>query len=305
MTELILIHRPRNGNPLQEILSHNPETDLGALWSTCLREIAFLSQAEFLKVQYQIFGSDEIYRGAQAFTFLVEVVCGLKSSLVGETEVQGQFKQFVANLTETSPAFGGFYSNFFQSVLSESKRVRTAYLKNLGSQSYGSLVRRRLEACDSVAVLGAGQLTQQILPWMKNIQQIHVHTRSSQKAQALKQGFTSLQIKPWTESLQGSVVIVAAPVSNENLLEILARTTGLKKLIDLRGEQSLSTVELAQLGWCADQYESLSQFMSEINQDSSRIRMRVQEAQIAIRKCGESYENKAWSRPGGWEDLCG
>ncbi len=36
--------------------------------------------------------SHEIYHGTEAYTYLLEIICGLKSKLVGENEIVGQFK---------------------------------------------------------------------------------------------------------------------------------------------------------------------------------------------------------------------
>ena len=150
MSELILIHRARNGNALE----------LGVpTWSTCLRQIAFLHSDDFNQIEKSLQSSDEVYRSVSAYCFLLEVVCGLKSPLLAETEVQGQFKIFLQEISKTHHQFWGIFSGFFQGVLSASKYVRTEHLTDLGSQSYGSLIRRRLEINDSVTILGAGHLT--------------------------------------------------------------------------------------------------------------------------------------------------
>ena len=190
MSELILIHRARNGNALE----------LGVpTWSTCLRQIAFMHSKDFSGLEKDLLGTDEVYKSDAAFAFLLEVVCGLKSPLLGETEVQGQFKLFLAETSVKHEDFWGFFASFFQGILSESKHVRTNHLKNLGSQSYGSLIRRRLKGDESVSILGAGQLTGQILPWLKSAKNIHVHARSPDRAEALRAGFPQVEVKIWNE----------------------------------------------------------------------------------------------------------
>lgn len=307
MTELILIHRPRNGNPLEETLQ--PVVEVGAsslgapIWSTCLRQIGFVHSRDFQQISSQIRAADEVYQGEAAFGFILEVVCGLKSPLLGETEVQGQFKLFVASVAEKFPEMWGAYSSFFQGVLSESKRVRTLHLKNLGSQSYGSLIRRRLGQ-ETVAILGAGQLTQQILPWLKQAQKIQIHARSTEKAKALSAGYSQVEVRQWLQSPEAGLLVVAAPISNQELMSALENRMA-EKVIDLRGEQRLDADHLQALGLGHGSYESLQELMSEMNQDQQRIGEKVDDARRSICRCGESFMNRAISRPGGWEDLCG
>ncbi len=309
MTELILIHRPRNGNALDQVL--NFET---ALWSTCLRQIAFVHSRDFGQFENKLLSTDEIFQGEAAFSFILEVVCGLKSPLMGETEVQGQFKQFVAEMPSRYPGLWGTYSAFFQGVLSESKRVRTLHLKNLGSQSYGSLIRRRLNSDEAVAIIGAGQLTQQILPWLKQVNQIHVHARSPEKARGSLAGFEQVEIRAWPQMISADLVVLAAPVSNEVLLSFLQNSNlqgpdcgggRPRRVIDLRGEAQLSADHLSLLGLEPSLYESLQKLMSEMDHDQVKISEKVSEAKRSIGCCGESFMNRAVCRPGGWEDLCG
>lgn len=308
MTELILIHRPRNGNALEQ----SPEQRLqfeAAIWSTCLRQIGFVHSRDFSQFENSLLSTDEIYQGEAAFAFILEVVCGLKSPLMGETEVQGQFKQFVSEMPNKYPSLWGAYSTFFQGVQSESKRVRTVHLKNLGSQSYGSLIRRRLKSEEAVAIVGAGQLTQQILPWLKQVNKIQIHARSPEKAKSLLAGFEQVEILAWPRSLEAGLVVLAAPVSNEVLLSFLKKdcTEGRtpQRVIDLRGEAQLSPDHLDALGISQGSYESLQKLMGEMDQDQMKISEKVSEAKRSIGRCGESFMNRSICRPGGWEDLCG
>jgi len=275
-------------------------------WSTCLRQIAFLHSDDYSHIEKNLLDTDEIYRSDLAFRFLLEVVCGLKSPLIAETEVQGQFKIFLQETSKTHQQFWGIFSGFFQNILSASKHVRTEHLKDLGSQSYGSLIRRRLKADDSVTILGAGQLAEQILPWLKSVQSIYLNARTPVRAEILKSGYVQVQVKAWNEVLQSDVIVVAASITNHELIKNLkTKTLPTAKLIDLRGEASLNMNELKSLQIEAKNYESLSQLMKEIDNDQAKIFEQVSQAKISIQKCTEAFINKVILRPGGWEDLCG
>ena len=69
-------------------------------WQTCLRRILFLNSSdnraviEAAEVGKATPPTVEVFRGEEAYRFLLEVICGLNSPIVGETAVMGQFKEF-------------------------------------------------------------------------------------------------------------------------------------------------------------------------------------------------------------------
>src|SRR5207253_8864098 len=75
----------------------------GLEWRTCLRRILFLNQVDNRSLIAAVESDQlspatlEIYRGFDAYRFLLEVICGLNSPLIGETAVMGQFREFCAH----------------------------------------------------------------------------------------------------------------------------------------------------------------------------------------------------------------
>jgi glutamyl-tRNA reductase len=63
-------------------------------------------------------------------------------------------------------------------LLVDAKRVRSRHLEGLGSQSYGGMVRQHLKGVPSVIVLGAGQLAEEILPWIVGKTDVNVCARN-------------------------------------------------------------------------------------------------------------------------------
>jgi glutamyl-tRNA reductase len=100
----------------------------------------------------------QTYFGRDAYQFLLEVICGLHSPLVGENAVMGQFRQFRNAAQFPNTAWGKFLRKVTTDVLVDARQVRHRHLEGLGSQSYGSLIRKHLKGQSSVAVLGAGSL---------------------------------------------------------------------------------------------------------------------------------------------------
>src|SRR4051794_17953925 len=84
--DLRIVHRRK---PAKFAPDHGP-----LVWATCLRSLAFGGTPET---------GDEYYLQGEAYRFLLEVVCGLKSPIVGETEVFGQFKVFSQEWVKREP----------------------------------------------------------------------------------------------------------------------------------------------------------------------------------------------------------
>lgn len=308
MSNLILIHQLRNvqePSPIsKKSLSEKLEMKLENLsgtqvvyWSTCLREMAFVSIHD---IHLLTTNSYQVFSEADAFRFLLEIVCGLQSPLLGETEVQGQFKDFVAKMAETHPEFWGLHSSFFQSVLAESKRVRTVHLKNIGSSSYGSLLRKRLQAQSEVAILGAGHLAKELLPWLKHMRKVFIYARSPEKVQYLQQTFPNLEIKSFSQKPEVSTLVIAAPMGNEDIIHWM-KDSAVQSIYDLRGESSLNPHQVQKYS----AYEPFSQWLEEMQQEQKVLSLKVVTAKEDIQKCSEAFARKSISRPGGWEDLCG
>ena len=82
--------------------------------------------------------------------------------MVGETQVMGQFKAFLATLGHEQAWLG----RLGQRLLADAREIRTKYLQGLGSRSYGSAVRRYLAACRHAVLIGTGKLAQEVLPFL-------------------------------------------------------------------------------------------------------------------------------------------
>src|SRR5262245_2537883 len=152
-------------------------------WQTCLRCISFLHRSEQGPQISSGKHGLEIYRGREAYEFLLEVICGLHSPLVGENAVMGQFRKFRTSGAFPGTTWGKFLRDLTTDLLVDARQVRHHHLQNLGSQSYGSLIRKHLKGQSSVAVLGAGSLAREILPWLT---EARVFYRNWQRAKDLQ-----------------------------------------------------------------------------------------------------------------------
>ncbi|MCJ8277415.1 MAG: hypothetical protein HRT44_12725 [Bdellovibrionales bacterium] len=223
------------------------------------------------------FSDYELLSGEKAYSFLLEVICGLHSKLMGETEILGQFKDF-------SRSHKGHFSQqlkeVMQSLLKDAKKIRTEYLQNLGCQSYGSLLRKNLKSDDQrVVFIGAGLLVNDILPWLaKGPQKLDIYTRTPEKHKDLEliapsvsvSGFEDIRIN------DQDVLVIAAPVSREWLVEKLDLNQ-FSMIYDLRGQSNERP--LLQEG---QSYLCLNDFIGDIEKNQIEARRVKNESNKAI-----------------------
>jgi glutamyl-tRNA reductase len=298
---LMVINQPFAAGPH---LSTPLDVPMGALlWQTCMRRTLFLQQESAeahslrdLSLKSQL----ECYEAGSAYVFLLQVLCGLKSDMLGETEVLGQFKTFLQNhaqhdLVAQDPLL-------WNCLLRDSKIVRERYLKNLGCHSYGSLARKLLrENLGPVAMIGAGQLAQEIMPWLKSHAQISLFTRDAAKAKLAmaSRECTVLGLQDIKESeLAATALLVCAPVQNSELeanIQVLRLKNPNLKVLDFRGEAQLQA---------SANYFSFENLMGLVSEDRSRAQVQVEKAQSLIQELAQEYIGRIQLRPLGWEDLC-
>lgn len=314
-SELILIHRSGSQIPLvtselagSAISAARPLYSLHSFFfKTCLRQIAIVDADGAQTLDSQLSESDEVLRGAEAYQFLLEVICGLRSPLVGETEVSGQFKLAVSAFPVPANPWGQQMKRLFQNLFEDAKRIRQKHLVDLGSQSYGSVLRRefkRLPKIKTIHVLGAGHLVQEILPWIaKDGIEVHVHCRNPEKARSEIGAQTGVTIHSLVETVAfktGDAFVVAAPVSAQWMKAWMGAVADQSPevIADLRADSHEDRVDLG----C--RVIDLSQVFNHISETQAHLEARKASALKAIvasvheRNCYVEY------RPFGWEDVC-
>ena len=127
------------------------------VWRTCLREVLFAQSADTFE---HTAGSARL--DGRAYRLLLEILCGLQSPMIGETQVVAQFKAFLAAL----PQEHAWIRRTGQRLLADARQVRTAHLQGLGSRSYGSAVRRCIGPSETPVLIGTGKLATDILPYL-------------------------------------------------------------------------------------------------------------------------------------------
>lgn len=261
----------------------------GPVFQTCLRLIQLRWGDDDVKVPLGF----DFLTGEKAYKFLLETACGLHSPVVGETEVFGQFKTFKSKTSWSYPL-----QVVMDNLITDTKRTRDKFLKDLGGQSYGSVVRKHAKDVRSVAFMGSGQFTQELLPWVyKEEKSVTVYARDLQKAQALKDKYPRITIiQLGLEPIAADMVIVAAPLKSARIQELVVSSHTL--VMDLRGECRLDA--------CTQfpRYITLDQVFRTIESNQKQIHLAKAQALQEISELTLKRSLFEVMRPFGWDDIC-
>jgi len=264
-------------------------------FGTCMRSMVLTHNADELCS----LAAYDVYEGRQAYSFLLEVICGLRSQLFGETEILGQFREFMKACPENEPRL----LKVAVSLISDAKKIRRKYMQNLGSHSYGSLVRRHIEkASKTIHILGAGHLVEEILPWLKKGNfEICIYTRNPENHQGLLENFPEVSLRPLSDFVQNSadVSVVAAPLSGEQLSSWMPHKKS-SAVFDLRGTSASDPFSGVS---SESSFYPLHDLFADIETNQLKIKqLKIKASQSISVLADEKYLVEV-PRPFGWDDL--
>ncbi len=260
------------------------------VWRTCVRQVAFVDEPAAIPHGLRSWHDEA------AYAHLLEVVCGLHSPIVGETEVLHQFKVFAEALpSERSPL-----RDLCSRLLADARTVRARHLVGLGSRSYGSAVRRYVRESGRVALIGTGVLAREIVPFLAGPDRVldlwGRRTECSITAPGLS--YRSLHSPHPAVIDDSTALVVAAPIRAADVVRLSARYANLEVVIDLRGEAEADPLpSMAPL-------ISLADVFSDLQQAAQAIDVRVVAAKEEIRQLSRAFTTRAKLNPSGWHDLC-
>lgn len=260
------------------------------VWRTCLREIAFVDDGAAVPVGLTTF------HDAAAYAHLLEVICGLGSPIVGETEVMHQFKAFVAGL----PVEHSDLRTMSERLLLDARAVRARQLGGLGSRSYGSAVRRHVRHCPRVALVGTGMLAREIIPFLRHNGRIVDLWGRRESLEWAADGVTYRRMDAGLEpALSGrTAMVVAAPVTAIDIVRLQQRYAELATLVDLRAEALHDPPPPTAL------LVTLDDVFAELQAAQQTADRQAAAAREEILRCAQAFVSRAKLNPSGWHDLC-
>ena len=143
----------------------------GLFLDTCLRQLVLGLAPRPAAGDGVLATGGELFAGAEAYRFALEITTGLRSAVPGETNVFGQFRrawrEFAGQLRRGD---ADRFAKLIELLMEDTRNIRREHLEGIGGASYGSLVRRLLAARpdERVLIIGSGNLAQSILPFLRS-----------------------------------------------------------------------------------------------------------------------------------------
>ncbi|MBA2405908.1 MAG: hypothetical protein H0V66_14120 [Bdellovibrionales bacterium] len=139
----------------------------------------------------------ENFEGEDAYLFLLEVICGLRSKLLGETEVVFQFKK-AFNEYLKHPGKNSKLIQILNKCLQDSKLIRTNYLKGIRQISYAKIAIQFLAKSNAnhIVILGSGKLSRDLIKVFKRDFLVSICARNELEVAELVKEY-GLHKVPW------------------------------------------------------------------------------------------------------------
>jgi glutamyl-tRNA reductase len=273
-----IVHRPITSAPWREG-SASPVS-----WRTCLREVTFFDPDAAGAAPGPPSSNVQPLTGEAAYEFLLDTICGLNSPMLGETQVLGQFRTFLASLP---PAEASWLGAIGRQLMTDARTIRERHLRGLGSRSYGSAVRRHLEGAGAVALVGAGAFAAELLPYLSDGRPVDQWTRQD-----------IARAENFSAASAPAVLVIAAPIRNDDLGRIARCYARVVRVIDLRSADEREPFDAAL------PVVTLDDVFASVEASAEDTLARVERARRDIRGMAAAFDDRPQLRPFGWDDLC-
>jgi glutamyl-tRNA reductase len=151
---------------------------------------------------HQTLPAHEQLAAQEAYLYLLETICGLKSKLIGENEIVGQFKEAYKIYTQSTLKDTRLLV-ILEKLFKDAKDIRTQYLIGISQKTYASLTRKHLiqrARATEVVIIGSGQLAEDLINQFKKKAKVLICARNDQKVAELASQH-QLTVIPWEERL--------------------------------------------------------------------------------------------------------
>jgi glutamyl-tRNA reductase len=149
----------------------------------------------------QSYHADQFLTGIAAYNYLLEVICGLQSRLVGENEIVGQFKENYKKYVASNERNAELLT-VLEKLLQDAKHIRSNYLIGLHQKTYASIARKHIvnkHNAEEILILGSGQLAEDLVNQFKKKARVFISARNKEKVAEL-QRLHSIEVIEWEDS---------------------------------------------------------------------------------------------------------
>ncbi|MBP9681526.1 MAG: hypothetical protein KBD76_08985 [Bacteriovorax sp.] len=254
----------------------------------------------------------DMYNGDQAYIFLLETICGLKSEVLAEYEVVGQFKEAYQAYAQM-PFKNNHILTLIEKLFQDSKKIRTEYLTEIGQLTYAGIARKLIYShtrTGEVLIVGSGNLAEDLIKLLKKKHRVFITARNEEKVQSLAMEH-SLEIIPWSDystykKFHSIVNTIGSEeiLFNEDFFSDWSQSSPLnvidsKLFIDL-GSPSVINTHLSQADGVL-RLEDIFRQSAKMNIEKMEKIKRAKESIVKL--CENRRQTFSLSHPFGWEEL--
>ncbi len=237
----------------------------------------------------------EVLLGSKAYEFLLEVLTGLRSEVLGETNVYGQFKQAWRRYqVNGNPQLMKELSPLVESALADAKVIHQTYLQNIGGTSYGSLLRKLLRPGKNERILfvGSGNLARSLAPFFQAWATAYWNRREPRVQSGLPAyRFTKEQVVQAAQWADHLVITTPADMSNDDRWTNALGDTTAQSLVHF-GRRRDQHLRIASVASCYD-----LDHLFELQTKQANVRLLgVQQARNACRAASSRGDMERWPR---------
>lgn len=164
LERLLVLHRTEAAAAARRGTLPDAGARPGFRLTTCQRELAILFHPPA-----DITAATEVFRGVEAYRFLLEFATGLHSAIPGETNVFGQLRASWRDYARAAhPLQTRELAPLIATLCADTREIRTQFLQDIGGHSYGTLTRKVLRPAPGarILVVGHGALARSVLPML-------------------------------------------------------------------------------------------------------------------------------------------
>ncbi len=163
--------------------SKTGKSSIPFVMKTCQRTLVISTQP--LKIE----SASTSLTSTEAYRYILEMLCGLKSRLIAEHEIVSQYKTFLSQYLS--------YINrdpelipYLQKLLQDCKSIRSNHLIGISQKTYAALSRKILRTHDydnetNILIYGSGQLAEDLINQFKKSSNVFVTGRNQEKVSKL------------------------------------------------------------------------------------------------------------------------
>ncbi len=139
------------------------------------------------------------YQEDQAYKFLLEVITGLQSKLVGEHEIVAQFKEAYWAFQRQNYR-NPLISSVMEKLFKDAKHIRSNYLTQIGQMSYASITRKcilKSGTSENILIIGSGKLAKELIKVLYKNSEIFIAARNQAAVNSLMEKHPKIKQLNW------------------------------------------------------------------------------------------------------------